>query len=94
MKTHELKTWTAFFRSISDGSKKFELRRDDRGFEVGDKLVLREYDPKRKTYSGHELHALVTYVLRDAPDFGLVPGFVILSFVICGERWLHGESST
>ena len=41
---HELKTWPQFFDSIVDGTKTFELRKDDRGFEVGDAVLLRECD--------------------------------------------------
>ena len=42
MKYHELKTVTPEFQAIQDGSKRFEFRKDDRGFEVGDVLILRE----------------------------------------------------
>jgi hypothetical protein len=43
---HELKTWPEFFAATKRGHKKFELRRDDRGgFQVGDELLLKEWDP-------------------------------------------------
>jgi hypothetical protein len=38
---HELKTWPGPFQAIVDGSKRFELHKDDRGFAVGDTLWLR-----------------------------------------------------
>jgi hypothetical protein len=42
---HELKCWPEYFHAIRSGRKKFELRKDDRGFAIGDLLVLREFIP-------------------------------------------------
>lgn len=39
-----LKTRSDAFRALLDGSKRFEYRRDDRGYQVGDILVLREWE--------------------------------------------------
>lgn len=82
MKTHELKVWPEFFEALADGSKPFEVRRDDRGYEVGDWLHLREWiKPSRDeidgTYTGREVHRQVTYILssRLPPgEFGLLLG--------------------
>jgi hypothetical protein len=44
-KTHELRCWPEFFQPTLNAHKRFELRRDDRGgFQVGDQLLLREWD--------------------------------------------------
>lgn len=40
--THELKTWPEFFEQTRNGRKKFELRRNDRAYQVGDQLLLKE----------------------------------------------------
>jgi hypothetical protein len=45
MKVHELKTWPEYFKAIKKGEKTFELRKNDRDFEKGDILVLREFIP-------------------------------------------------
>lgn len=45
MTTHELKTWPDPFAAIVSGRKRFEYRRDDRGYAIGDSLRLREWTP-------------------------------------------------
>lgn len=43
---HDLKTWPTYFERLLDGSKTFEVRKDDRGYQAGDRLILREWDPE------------------------------------------------
>lgn len=52
MAEHILKCWPNSYDAIAAGVKCFEWRRDDRGFEVGDMLVLRKWDPRPMTLSG------------------------------------------
>ena len=42
---HELKIWPQWYCRVADGSKTFELRDNDRGFQSGDTVVLKEWDP-------------------------------------------------
>lgn len=42
---HELKIWPQFYCRVLDGSKTFEVRDNDRFFQPGDTVVLKEYDP-------------------------------------------------
>jgi hypothetical protein len=51
MKIHELKTWPEYFQAIKSGIKTFEIRENDRDFQVGDILILREFKPC-KDYMG------------------------------------------
>ncbi len=77
---HELKTWPEMFHAVKSGKKRFELRRDDRGFQEGDRLRLMEWNPNaRPCYTGHSLLVRVTFVLRDAEMFGLASGFCAMS---------------
>lgn len=45
---HSLKIWPQYFYRVVDGSKTFEVRDNDRGFQPGDIVELKEYDPKRE----------------------------------------------
>lgn len=40
---HHLKTLPEYFQAVIDGRKPFEVRKDDRGFKPGDKVILEEY---------------------------------------------------
>jgi hypothetical protein len=75
--THELKTWQPYFQSILDGWKNFELRKDDRGYTVGDTLLLKEFDSERWKYTGRETSREISYILPGG-DFGLECGYSIL----------------
>lgn len=77
MKIHELKTHPTHFAAVASGAKRAEIRRDDRGYAVGDVLVLREYDHATDSYSGREVEVRVTHVLSGFE--GLAEGFVALS---------------
>jgi hypothetical protein len=60
---HRLKCWPQFFESIKRREKTHDLRRaDDRDFEVGDRLLLEEFDPSTKSYSGRRLVVEITYI--------------------------------
>lgn len=74
--SHELKVWPVFFEPLNNGEKKFEYRQDDRGFQVGDRLVLQEWDPVTEEYTGRKVSAIVTYILRNCP--GLPSGHCIM----------------
>ncbi len=60
---HPIKCWPPFFSAIAAGKKKHDLRRaDDRKFQVGDILLLREFDPERGVYTGRRQRVLITYI--------------------------------
>lgn len=76
---HELKTWQSYFHAVYDGTKLFELRRDDRDFRANDLVRLRETFYHDGRFTGRECTRRITYVLRHEEDLGLKPGFAILS---------------
>lgn len=90
VKVHELKCWPSPFSAMWDGRKRFELRRNDRGYRVGDVLHLREYvmpslaAPDGR-YTGREMVAVVTYALYDHDDLGvstLMEGVVVMGMEV------------
>lgn len=49
------KTWPEFFEKILNNEKKFELRLADFEVKEGDILILKEYNPKKKEFTGREI---------------------------------------
>jgi len=60
----EKKTWPEHFQLILDGKKTFDARIADFDINVGDTLILREWDPKTKKYTGRKMEKNVSYVLK------------------------------
>ncbi len=60
-----------YFELVSSGKKKFELRLNDFDIQEGDALVLEEWDPETKEYTGRSIERRVGYVLKfDLNKFG------------------------
>lgn len=74
--THELKILPQYFQAVWEGNKTFELRKNDRDYRVGDTLVLREYSDGE--YTGSFLKVIITYILKDCPEYGLNSEYCIL----------------
>lgn len=75
MKTeHELKLSTNFFGRVQSGQKTFEIRKNDRDFQVGDVLVLREWDPEERQYIDYSapIRANIVYMTSFAQQDGYV----------------------
>ncbi len=64
--SHFLKTALQPFDAVWKGQKKHEWRKHDRFFNVGEFLVLREYDTDPGgTYTGREIIAEITYMTTE-----------------------------
>jgi len=56
------KTWPKYFEAVASGKKKYDLRLNDFEIKEGDILVLEEWDPKTKKYTGRKIKKKATYV--------------------------------
>ena len=79
---HELKTIEPFFSEVRDGLKTFEVRKDDRDFQVGDFLKLRKYDPDKGRYDlDRPLICIVMYKLT-GERWGIKKGYCVLGIYL------------
>ncbi len=58
----EKKVWPMYFQEILNGNKTYELRLADFDCKKGDVLMLREWSPETKEYTGRVIEKQVTYV--------------------------------
>jgi hypothetical protein len=91
-KTHELKIWPQYFGPVEDGRQNFQFRRNDRDYQEGDFLLLREWEPPAPGetyfdedfhYTGREVLVKVEHIMR-VFDFGEYPPPVNPDYVIMG----------
>lgn len=64
MRRIEKKTVPDLFEKVLNGEKNFDLRIAEFECEVGDVLVLREWDPEMKEYTGRQIEKAVTFVMK------------------------------
>lgn len=84
MARHELKTWPAYFQAILDDLKRYEIRKNDRNFQVGDELYLMEYLPEKQRYTGRNLLVKVTYVTKGG-QWGIPEDICIMGIKVCSS---------
>ena len=86
MAFHELKTDSEVFKPVLKNKKTFEIRFNDRNFQVGDFLLLKETqftgeemkEGKPLEYTGASCLVKITHILL-GPIYGLKEGWAILS---------------
>ena len=74
---HKLKIESKYFEEVHTGKKSFEIRKNDRNFQVGDILILKEYKPEVQEFTGEFLKRKVTYIT----DYAQQDGFVVMAIV-------------
>lgn len=97
MKVHNLKTLQPFYDQVCEGKKKFELRKDDRDYKVGDILRLYEGDEQVDNHQLREnknfTYVQVIYKLEGG-IYGLEKGFCILGIDIPQQEFLIKKFNT
>ncbi|MFH1592639.1 MAG: DUF3850 domain-containing protein [Candidatus Woesearchaeota archaeon] len=80
------KAWPELFQAVLEGKKKFDLRLADFECAPGDTLILEEWDPDTKSYTGRKIEKKITYILK-TKDLKFWPkediekhGFQVMSF--------------
>lgn len=76
---HELKIYNEYFEDVLTGVKSFEIRKNDRNFNVGDLLALNEFDGV--TYTGRCCLVSVDYIMNN-PDY-VKENMVVMSIKPC-----------
>lgn len=73
---HDLKTLPSFYAAVISGKKRFEIRKNDRNFQVGELIRLLEWDGE--DYTGEERYAQIIYLT----DYEQKAGFVVLGIAL------------
>lgn len=73
-KTHYLKVYPRYFQMMKAGLKPWEIRINDRGYQVNEVVILKEWHEKEERYSGSEAIRVITNIIYKAP--GLKKGYV------------------
>jgi hypothetical protein len=76
---HELKIQPEFYNAVVRGYKNFEIRNNDRGFCVGDHVILYEFE--HEEYTGRVYSAIISYIT----DYEQKPGFVVFGMIPKGH---------
>lgn len=81
-RTHKVKIWPEYFNAVEMRVKTYEIRKNDRGYEFGDYIVLQEWDQscpvifnqqnvtkgQPRGYTGRELKFKIGYMLQIGGD--------------------------
>ena len=81
---HALKILSRYFDAVISGEKTFEVRKNDRPYQVGDLLALNEWDEENRRYTRNSCLVYIDYIL-DSADC-CKDGYVVLSIKPCVVR--------
>lgn len=83
MKLHELKIKHEYLIEVDRGRKTFELRKNDRDYQVGDLIRFIDIESNSDgcdyaSYIDEYTLYKITYILKDVPQYGLDKDYCIL----------------
>lgn len=87
MKTHQLKLRIEFCDAVLSGEKSFEIRRNDRGFQRGDRIVFQAVERVDTDLipCPHEINDVLFEIKYIINGFGLENGFVAMAIEKIGR---------
>ena len=74
---HNIRILEEYFVSVLDGSKKFEIRENDRNYKKGDFVVMHEYSDGAPHYSGRVIIKRIGFIT----NYEQKDGFVVFSLM-------------
>lgn len=82
IKTHILKLSYEYWNDVMSGMKSFELRKNDRDFQLGDLIIFQECHPMVEQFTPIRSQPFrIIYILKDVPQYGLKNGYAILGII-------------
>ncbi|KEJ91707.1 DUF3850 domain-containing protein [Synergistes jonesii] len=94
MQTHHLKLDKYYWDAVKSGEKSFEVRRDDRGLQKGDRLCLHKYDCSDDNgghssyYEGRYIQTIGDYETRTKEEYESDKMFAEITYILTGGQ--HG----
>lgn len=76
LRIHNIKIQRKYYDDILTKNKNFEIRKNDRDYQVGDLLYFTIIDENELTQD--KSFYPIKYILKDVPEFGLKEGYCIL----------------
>ena len=64
----EKKSWPEIFEKVKKGKKHFDVRLADFKIKKGDTLILMEWNPKTKKYTGRKLKFKIGFIFKIPKD--------------------------
>lgn len=80
---HIKKIQSKYFWDIVLNNKRFEIRKNDCNYQVGERVKLVLYDGNTQVGSDNYIIVKITYILKDIPQYGLDKDYCIFGFRIC-----------
>jgi hypothetical protein len=77
VRVHRVKSHPEPFQAVWDAKKSYEVRVDDRAYQEGHELVLREWRPDTRAFTGREIRARIVHKTSGG-SWGLPCGLAVL----------------
>lgn len=83
---HTKKIQEKYFFDILLNNKRFEIRKNDCDYKIGDRVKLVLYKGNEKVGQDNYIVVKITYILKDIPQYGLDKDYCIFGFRICEKN--------